>query len=233
MNDIQGLVDQYYEKFYSAVHGMQWKQTFYSPHRYIERRYKSHEHLSTVLEVGGDEGQHLEFINHKYDTYIVSDLRLNTRVRLLQIQSGIIPSKSGEYFSIADATQLKYDSGVFDRVVSGCLLLHLPNTLEVLEEWLRVLKIGGHIDALVPYDESFLVRCYRALFSRRKAKKLGFNQFDVVNAFEHVTHASRIFTLANHGFPRVSVHVDHFPPLIGRFRPLRAFSVLRITKVPR
>jgi len=233
MNDIRGLVEQYYEKFYGPVQGIQWKKTFYSPHRLIERRYKSGVHFSTVLEVGGDIGQHLEFINHTYDTYIVSDLRLNTKVRLPKIESGIIPSKSGEYFSIGDATQLEYDSDVFDRIVCGCLLLHLPNTLEVLEEWLRVLKIGGHIDALVPYDESFLVKCYRALFSRRKAKKLGFNQFNVVNAFEHVTHASRIFVLAKHGFPKVRVHVDHFPPLVGRFRPLRAFSVLRITKEPR
>jgi len=230
MKDIQALVDEYYEKFYSSVHDIQWKQTFYSPHRFIERRYKSEDYFSKVLEVGGDKGQHLEFINHKYDTYIVSDLRMNASSKMPEVESGDIPPKNGEYFSIADATQLKYGSGVFDRVVSGCLLLHLPSTLDVLEEWLRVLKVGGRIDALVPYDESFLVKFYRVFFSRRRAKRVGFDQFDVINAFEHVTHASRILVLAKYSFPTVTVQVDHFPPLVGRFRPLRAFSVLRITK---
>ncbi len=187
-------------------------------------------YFSKVLEVGGGEGQHLSFVNHKYDVYIVSDLRMSTNKSLALLDSGVIPSMSGEYFSIADATQLEYETETFDRILAGCLLLHLPDTLGVLQEWLRVLKVGGQIDALVPYDESFLVKLYRALLSRRKARKLGFNHFDVVNAYEHVTYARRVLILAKQGFPETKIQIDHFPPLLGRCRPFRAFSVLRMTK---
>ncbi len=230
MNNIQELVNEYYEKYYNIVHEVQWKPTLYSPHRFIERKFGHGNYFSKVLEVGGDEGQHLSFVNHKYDVYIVSDLRMRTTESLPFVDCGVIPSISGKYFSIADATQLEYDTETFDRIVTGCLLLHLPDTLGVLEEWLRVLKVGGQIDALVPYDESFLVKLYRALLSRRKARKLGFKHFDVVNAHEHVTYARRVLVLAKHGFPKTKIQIDYFPPLLGRFRPFRAFSVLRMTK---
>ena len=155
---------------------------------------------------------------------------MRTSGALPLFDSGKIPLVNGNYFSIADATQLKYDSESIDRIVTGCLLLHLPDTLGAIEEWLRVLKVGGRIDAMVPYDEAFLVKSYRALISRRKAKKVGFNHFDVVNAFEHVTYAKRVFVLVKHGFPRTKVEIDHFPPFLGRFRAFRAFSILRLTK---
>jgi SAM-dependent methyltransferase len=231
MNNIQGLVDQYYETYYNTVHQVQWKQTFYSPHRFIERKIRADAHFPIVLEVGGDEGQHLNFVKHKYDIYIVSDLRMRTNESLPLFDSGKLPLVNGNYFSIADATQLKYDSESIDRIVSGCLLLHLPDTLGAIEEWLRVLKVGGRIDAMVPCDEAFLVKCYRTLISRRKAKKIGFSHFDVVNAFEHVTYAKRVFVLVKHAFPGTKVEIDHFPPLLGRFRAFRAFSILRLTKL--
>ena len=117
-----------------------------------------------------------------------------------------------------------------NRIVSGCLLLHLDNQISALEEWLRVLKPEGVIDTLIPNDQSLLIWLYRLVISRKKSRKLGFMEFDLVNAFEHRSYYERIFRLVSAVFPSEQFEFQHYPPIIGRVRLLRAFSVLRLKK---
>jgi ubiquinone/menaquinone biosynthesis C-methylase UbiE len=110
------------------------------------------------------------------------------------------------------------------------LLLHLNEPMTALEEWLRVLKKDGVIDTVVPNDQSILVKLYRSIYSRRKSKKLGFADFDLVNAFEHRSYYERVFLLVKATFPISQFEFVHYPPLIGNIRTLRAYSTLRLRK---
>ena len=51
---------------------------------------------------------------------------------------------------IGNAEELPFADDTFDYVASCHLLEHLGDTIGVLKEWLRVVKLGGHVAAVVP-----------------------------------------------------------------------------------
>ena len=230
MRDLSKLVEDYYLNYYEKVHGSQWGESRLSFHKDIEKPLDRDSNYPDILEVGAGEGQHQRFIRHQYSRYLATDLRDIVNAELFPINEGYVPNYAGSFRAYGDATSLAYGDETFDRVVAGCLLLHLADPLKAIDEWYRVLKKGGRIDALIPRDESFLVGVYRSLFSRRKAMKLGFKDFDLVNALEHVTHYSRVIRLSSARYDSKEISFTHFPPILGNIEFLRAYSVMRIIK---
>ena len=51
---------------------------------------------------------------------------------------------------VADARSLPYEDGSVDLVVSTHVLEHFADPMEVLAEWMRVLRVGGRIALVVP-----------------------------------------------------------------------------------
>ena len=49
-----------------------------------------------------------------------------------------------------DGTRLPFDDESQDAVFSSHCLEHIPNYLQVIQDWFRVTKVGGHIIAVVP-----------------------------------------------------------------------------------
>lgn len=229
MRNLDNLVEDYYQKYYDLVHGNQWKFRFLSIHGAIESNFKSNECFEKCLELGAGNGQHLAFLNHQYEVYIATDIRPIINPSLVELKEGTLPQAKGVYKSFGDATKLLYEDESFDRLVAGCLLLHLPNTLQTIDEWVRVTKVGGRIDALVP-TSSLIVSLYRMMFSRRKAKTLGCSDFDLVNALEHVTYYERVIEIVLGRYDDFQIKVEHFPRVLGRVKFLRGYSVIRIIK---
>lgn len=228
--DIEGLVDHYYQKYYKEVHSNLQSNTRFSFHFQLESAYSQLESFPIVLELGAGNSSHVKFLKHAYEIYLLTDIRAIEDTATPEIESGLIPQQPGIYKSKADARALTYSDNSIDRILTGCLLLHLDEPVDALEEWLRVLKIGGVIDTVIPNDQSLLVWLYQSLYSRRKSRKLGFRDFDLVNAFEHHSYYKRIFHLVNAAFPIEHLEFHHHPPLIGRARLLRAYSILRLKK---
>jgi SAM-dependent methyltransferase len=228
--DIQSLVDHYYLNYYREIHSNLESSRRFSFHFQLESAYSRSESFPIVLELGAGNLAHSKFIKHAYEIYLLTDIRTTEDTKTPEIASGLIPQQPGLYKSIADARTLAYSDNSVDRILTGCLLLHLDYPVAVLEEWLRVLKSGGVIDTVIPNDQSLLVWLYRSLYSRRKSRKLGFRDFDLVNAFEHHSYYERIFRLVNAAFPIDHLEFNHYPPLIGRVKLLRAYSILRLKK---
>lgn len=65
------------------------------------------------------------------------------------IQSVNIDNNSGAD-RIADASALPYADGCLDYVFSSHTLEHIPNTQQVLKEWLRIIKPCGYIIIVMP-----------------------------------------------------------------------------------
>ena len=230
MRDLGSVVENYYANYYQRVHGHQSKWIWLSFHRKIELTYNPQDFFASVIELGSGQNEHKSFVKHSYYSYLATDVREISDPSLSPLVAGMLPPCNGDFKAIADATDLKYPDGSFDRVIAACLLLHLPDPLKAVDQWLRVLKPGGHIDVLIPNDESLIVGAYKALFSRRKARELGFDDFDLVNALEHITYYSRVVRLISARYGREDVKFDHFPPILGEIKALRAYSVLRIIK---
>lgn len=53
----------------------------------------------------------------------------------------------------ADASALPFGTGSLDYVFSSHMLEHCPNTLKVLQEWLRVLRPGGRVVLRLPHRD--------------------------------------------------------------------------------
>jgi SAM-dependent methyltransferase len=229
-SSIQNLVDDYYLQYYERIHSNLESNSRFSFHFQLESVRTALEKYPIVLEIGAGNSSHPKFLKHDFEVYLLTDIRAIKDNEIPNIESGLIPQQSGIYKSIVDATQLPYPDDSVNRIISGCLLLHLDDQISALEEWLRVLKSGGVIDTLIPNDQSFSIWVYRLLFSRRKSRKLGFNDFDLVNAFEHHSYYERIYRLVSASFPTQQFEFQHYPPIIGSIRFFRAFSILRLRK---
>jgi phosphatidylethanolamine/phosphatidyl-N-methylethanolamine N-methyltransferase len=159
--NIQKVVDFYYSNYYEAVHSPLHSYSKLSFHAQLESAHSSLIKYPIVLELGAGNSNHIKFVKHRFDTYLLSDVRKIKNDEIPEARSGVIPNRPGIYKSIIDAKILPYPNESVDRIVSGCLLLHIEDPLNALEEWLRVLKAGGVIDTFIPNDQSLLVRLYR------------------------------------------------------------------------
>jgi phosphatidylethanolamine/phosphatidyl-N-methylethanolamine N-methyltransferase len=91
-------------------------------------------HWSRVLEIGGGSGEHLDFIKHSYDSYILTDIRMP-----------VLPLKWSENLKIstktANAEELPFLNESFDRIIVTCLLHHAERPEKVMEEVVRSMTI--------------------------------------------------------------------------------------------
>jgi phosphatidylethanolamine/phosphatidyl-N-methylethanolamine N-methyltransferase len=222
----RGNVELYYKKFYSRMIGhdsdgvlkILWKY----PHRLMEKPFKSNMQLR-ILELGFGEGEHLDFVATDYSEYVATDI---DQIRLSKF-SNKLPDKVKTI--ACDAEILPFQDGEFDRVIVTCLIAHLPNPEQALLEWRRVLKPGGRLTVYVPCEPGFSLRLFRKLFTAPKAKKLGFEGFNLYIARDHVNDAFRVLNIAAEVFRRDDLKLV-FRPFYFRSWYLNLFSIIQVKK---
>ncbi len=148
-------------------------------HRSIEKGMKQRKDLLQILEVGSGNGQHVAFVSHAFDRYVMTDIR----------PEKIVNHSTDKRIEInktpVDASKLPYIDSSFDRLVATCLLIHIPNSDETLREWKRIVKVGGVVSIYVPSEPSILLRVLRNLTTAKKAKALGIDSRQV-HYLEHM-----------------------------------------------
>lgn len=136
-------------------------------HRMLERPFGPGDHFSRVIEVGSGHGEHIGFVRHGFDEYVMTDL--NDHVHSLPGR----PQDAGVRSEIADAQALHHADASFDRLVCApCLLHHLPDADRALKEWRRVVRPGGTISIYLPSDPGMLYRAVRWGTTHRYQRKL-------------------------------------------------------------
>ena len=199
--------------------GIIWKY----PHLLMEKPFKTNKGLK-ILELGFGEGEHFGFVVPDYTEYIATDIDAE---RLERIRPSL--PKNASVLG-CDATALPFPDQSFDRVIATCLIAHLPKPEEALQEWRRVLRPGGHLTIYVPCEPGFSLRLFRRLFTAPKAKKLGFEGFNLYIARDHVNDSFRVLNLANEVFGRDKFK-QVFRPLFFRSWYLNLFCVLQIQRL--
>jgi phosphatidylethanolamine/phosphatidyl-N-methylethanolamine N-methyltransferase len=116
------------------------------------------------LEVGSGNGEHLDFIKHGFDEYVMLDLR-KTELNSNWNSDKRIATLEG------NAESLPFKAGEFDRVISTCLLHHVQNPELVLNEIDRVLSQNGTATIFLSCDPGLAVRTLRKLTVARSAQK--------------------------------------------------------------
>jgi len=212
-------VDSFYADCYEAVLGEGAAgRAVAVAHRQMERGVV--DPFPRVLEVGAGSGQHREYVKHPYETYVETDLRLEGRVESVVNGRTLVREP-------ADACNLSYDDGSFDRLIATCLLIHLAEPEQALAQWRRVVRQGGLLSIYVPCDPGALLRLTRRLTTARKVRKLGFDNYDLVLAREHRNHADALDVIIRHAFKGDGLTVNHWPFRIRSWN-LNYFAVYQV-----
>ena len=224
------IVDSYYANFYNLVHRKDNAKKANETLQTDLEKTRFTKSFPNVIELGAGELFHLLSVGHKYERYVAVDIRQPTSMKgWIEIAKPQLPEQPGNYFLKGDAQSIDFPDATFDRLVATCLLMHLDDPLSGLLEWRRLVKPGGVLDILVPCDPGVAVRIYRTLVSRRKAERLGFEYFDLVNALDHLHPVSSLITIAKYAFKDDDLHIDWYPFRISSWN-LNSHAVLRVTR---
>lgn len=194
--------EQYSQQTYSGVAGgiQRWM------HRSIERGYSRETRFDAVLEVGGNRGEHLSYVQHSFGSYILSDVRPPLEGLLH------LPTPPGVEFQVVDVQSMPFRDGEFDRVLNTCLLHHVPDPELALNEMRRVLRPGGTTDIFLSGDPGALFRLGRSLGPIRRANLQGLKRVKrLVDARDHRNHCGGLRRLIQHVFRHDHVEVRSYP----------------------
>lgn len=167
-------------------------------HQHAERQFRSSDHFERVLEIGAGTGEHLPFVRHGFDQYVLTDLDN----RALDVAR----RKHGNYygqkllFETQPLTGLSYADSSFDRLVATHVLEHIYYPHLAIKEWMRVVKDGGVISVLIPTDPGIAWRIGRHFGPRKAAIRDGI-AYDYVMAREHVNSCNNLVALLQHYLP--------------------------------
>lgn len=167
-------------------------------HQMVEKKFNKDDHFSKVLEIGAGTGEHLSFVKHSFEQYILSDLDASTL--------DVAKLKLGEYdeqkllFEVQSGRELTFTDNSFDRLIATHVLEHIYQPHLALKEWIRVVKNGGVLSILIPTDPGMAWRIGRHLGPRRNAIAQGI-AYDYVMAREHVNSCNNLIALIRHYFP--------------------------------
>lgn len=171
-------------------------------HTILEKTLPISASFDRVIEVGAGSGHHYSYVSHDYNQYVMTDgsaamLEIAAKKYASQCSTGKLQIEQ------QDATSLSYPNASFDRLIATHVLEHLPNPVEVLREWNRVVRPGGIISIVLPCDPGVLWRLGRYLGPRRNAKKVGL-EYDYLCAAEHINSIFNLVVFLKYHFELVS-----------------------------
>lgn len=159
-------------------------------HRWIESSLSDEQGLESILEVGAGSGEHIEYVNHPFERYYVTDAS-SCALNAAQKQFGHDPRF---IFEEQDAVHLKYPDNSFDRLISLYTLEHLNTPHVAIKEWMRVVRPGGVISIAIPTEGGIAWNLGRFLTTRRQFRRMGLD-LDYIISREHINACYRLVHL--------------------------------------
>lgn len=214
--------DQYYTKYYKKIMSGGIVGHFVRLyHKALEKPFFQNDNFPSVIELGAGNCEHLPFVKHSFEEYTLSDIRIDL---LLESTSDLLNTKmlidKPKYIKsmgskitctkidAEDLTRIKDNK--FDRLIAGCLILHLEKPEKALREWRRVVKKGGVLSIYIHSEPGMLLRLSRSISTVLLGKKLGVDHLHHVYR-EHKLSYLAIKYLVNNIFINDEVQFKSFP----------------------
>ncbi len=223
-NSNYGSQTLFYECFYESVifgKGI-GANAIRRTHSTMEKGFGREVRFNKVLEVGSGNGEHLDFIKHAFDEYVMLDLR---KIELDSNWNLDFRIKTVE----GNAESLPFQDGEFDRVISTCLLHHVERPELVLSEVDRVLSPNGTATIFLSCDPGLAVRTLRKLTVARSAQKKGFEGYNLMISRDHRNHFGSLLEMAKFVFRESSINVKYYPFGMHSWN-LNGYVIITVTK---
>ena len=218
---ISDYYEQSYEKYLFTSNDVQAKGISWFEGQ-IEKFFEEDiSNLDKVLELGGGQGEHLRFLRGFPAEYFSLDKRPINKLKNMEIPN--------LHFIAGDAEQLPFPDDIFDRVFSTCLLHHVNDPLQVMNEARRVTKPNGEIAFLLPTDPGILNSIVKATISYRKLKKVSNYPPALIYALDHQNSISKLLEIYEFAFKH-DVRKKHYRPFFIPSVNLNLAVVLRVRK---
>jgi len=172
-----------------------------SSHRLVEKKFGKNDYFGKVIEIGAGTGEHVHFINHEFDQYILTDMDASTLAIAEKKAHGCFKDKL--LYEVQSGENLDYADSSFDRLIATHVLEHIYYPHLAIKEWCRVVKPGGVLSILIPTDPGLAWRLGRHLGPRKNAIAQGI-AYDYVMAREHVNSCNNLVALLKYYFPEHS-----------------------------
>jgi ubiquinone/menaquinone biosynthesis C-methylase UbiE len=165
---------------------------------------RERDRFKKVLEVGSGNGEHIDFVKHEFNQYVMLDLR-KTELNSRWNSDSRIKTVEG------NAESLPFETDEFDRVISTCLLHHVEHPELVLSEIERVLSQNGTATIFLSCDPGLVVRTLRRLTVARSAKRKGFQGYNLFISRDHRNHFGSLLEMAKFVFQKRNIKVKFYP----------------------
>lgn len=200
------IAQWYAEEYETSTYGGPAGQVQRWMHTSLEAGYQAHTRFPRTIELGANLGEHVKWVRHSFDSYVVSDV--SPRV----LESRVGQEVENVQLLCADARELPLATESFDRVLHTCLLHHVTEPEDVLCEIRRLLKPGGTGDLFLSSDPGMLFRFARFLGPYSSARRKGLGSVkNLVDARDHRNHVGGLLRLVKHVFRNDDVRVKSYP----------------------
>jgi ubiquinone/menaquinone biosynthesis C-methylase UbiE len=199
------IVDQFYSDHYKRIMGTgAISKAWAHIHKQMERPFRGRR-FNKILEIGAGNGEHIGFVQGDFDSYYATDLRIDNLIHISKSDSRI-------KIEVQNAECLTYETGVFNRIIVTCLLVHLDSPEKALMELNRVLdKKDGHISIYLPCEPGVILRFFRKFTTHRKAKSLGVHNIALLHFLEHRNYFIAMDFLIRNEFSGFNIKSRFFP----------------------
>jgi len=174
----------------------------------------------SILEIGGNLGEHLKHVRNDFSSYLVTDYR-DTRPKFID---------SRVSFQVADVHELPFQDSTFDRVIVTCVFHHLNAPEVALKEILRVVKNEGQISVLLPCDPGIFYRTAKMIGPSKKWKKSGIKNPRYYHYQQHKNHFPGLLSMFLEKSDRHIFSVKYWPLRIKSWN-LNLFPVIQMTVI--
>ena len=172
---------------------------------------------SSVLEIGGGGGEHIEYEEKHNDleNYHVIDLE-EPFIAILKKQYPV-------HALVADAIEMPYKDSFFSTCISTSMLEHVDGLGKLLCEIKRVLIPGGDFLITVPTNGSFILNTYKRFISYPFMKRNGVTRPDYIWHYLNINSFNRILAMVNVHFHVVDEYAVPFKFLPVNLSPMYFF----------
>jgi len=220
----QEIVTYYYKSIYSKI----WpaNKSFFNPLALFERylEFKSPKSSRNILEIGGGQGQHLNYVKSMpKNCYVILDPILPS--------SNYISTFTKKFpkviFKKGLAEQIPFADGYFDHVKSTCVLAHVESPLLALLEIKRVTQLGGEVILLLPTDPGLLNLFVKKIYTYPKINKISKFPADLIYSIDHKNSIGNLLSQIRFVFRDDKISINYLP-FIVRTTNLNLVCIVKI-----